>query len=50
LEKWHGDNYPYEELVIIPDEVEFEDRQEYEVKYILNHNKDAEGILHYRIK
>ena len=50
LEKWRGDNHPYEGPVIIPDEVEFENRQEYEVKCVLDHEKDAEGVLHYRVK
>jgi len=30
--------------------VEFEDRQEYEVKYIFNHDKDTEGVLYFRVK
>ena len=50
LEKWRGDNHPYEGPVIIPDEVEFENRQEYEVECILDHKKDTEGVLHYRVK
>lgn len=50
LEKWHGDNYSYKGPVIILDEVEFENRQEYEVKCVLDYEKDAKGILHYRVK
>jgi hypothetical protein len=50
LKKWHGDKHPYERPVIIPDEVEFENRQEYKVECVLNHEKDAEGVLYYRIK
>jgi hypothetical protein len=50
LEKWHGDNHPYEGPVIIPDKVEFEHRQEYKVECILNLEKDAEGVLHYKVK
>jgi hypothetical protein len=37
-------------LVIILDKVEFEDRQKYEVENILNYNKDAKRVLHYRVK
>jgi hypothetical protein len=50
LEKWRGDNHPYEGSVIIPDEVEFENRQKYKVKCVLNHEKDAERVLHYKVK
>ena len=50
LEKWRSDKHPYEGPVIIPDEVEFENRQEYEVECVLNHEKDAEGVLYYRVK
>jgi hypothetical protein len=50
LEKWRGDKHPYEGPVIIPDEVEFENRQEYEVGCVLDHEQDAEGVLHYRVK
>jgi hypothetical protein len=50
LEKWHGDRHLYERPVIIPDEVEFKNRQEYEVKCIFDHDKDVEGVLHYRVK
>jgi hypothetical protein len=35
---------------MIPDEVEFENRQEYEVECFLDHEKDAEEVLHYRVK
>ena len=35
---------------MIPDEVEFENRQEYEVECVLDHEKDTEGVLHYRVK
>jgi hypothetical protein len=50
LEKWRSDSHPYERLVIIPDEVEFENRQEYEVECVLDYEKDAEGVLHYKVK
>jgi hypothetical protein len=50
LKKWRGDKHPYEGLVIIPDEVEFENRQEYEVECVLNHEQDAERVLYYRVK
>jgi hypothetical protein len=50
LEKWRGNNHPYEGPVIIPDEVELEHRQEYEVDCVLDHEKNAEGVLHYRVK
>jgi hypothetical protein len=50
LEKWRGDSHPYEGPVIILGEVEFENRQEYEVECILDHKKDAKGVLHYRVK
>jgi hypothetical protein len=50
LEKWRGDKHLYKGPVIIPDEVKFENRQEYEVKCVLDHEKDAEGVLHYRVK
>ena len=50
LEKWRGDKHPYKGLVIIPEEVEFENRQEYEVECVLDHEKDTEVVLHYRVK
>ena len=50
LKKWRDDKHPYEGLVIILDEVEFENRQEYEVKCVLDHEQDAERVLHYRVK
>ena len=50
LEKWRGDSHPYEGPVMIPNEVEFENRQEYEVECVLDHEKDAEGVLHYWVK
>ena len=37
LEKWRGDKHLYEGPIIILDEVEFENRQEYEVECVLNH-------------
>ena len=42
--------YLYEKLVIIPDEFEFEHRQEYKVECILDYKKDTERVLHYKVK
>ena len=50
LEKWHGDEHPYEGPVIIPKDVEFETDQEYEVECILEHEEDQDGVLHYKVK
>jgi hypothetical protein len=30
--------------------VEFENRQEYKVECVLDHEKEAEGVLYYRVK
>ena len=40
LEEWRGDNHPYEGPVIVPDEVEFDTEQEYEVECILEYEED----------
>jgi transposase InsO family protein len=50
LEKWRGDDHPYQGPVIVPDNVEFETEQEYEVECILEHEEDQDGVLHYRVK
>jgi hypothetical protein len=50
LEKWHGGSHPYEGPVMIPDEVEFDNKQEYEVECVLDHEKDTEWVLHYRVR
>ena len=50
LERWRGEEHPYEGPIIVPEDVEFETEQEYEVECILEHNKDQDGVLHYKVK
>lgn len=50
LEKWRGNNHPYEGPVTAPDDVEFESEQEYEVECILDHAVDDDEVLHFRVK
>ena len=50
LEKWRGDNHPYQGPVIVPDEVEFDMEQDYEVECILDHEEDQDSVLHYKVK
>jgi hypothetical protein len=49
LERWKSDHL-HDGTVIIPDEVEFEQDQEYEVECILEHEEDPNGLLHYKVK
>ena len=50
LERWRGEGHLYEGPIILPEDIEFETEQEYEVECILEHNEDQDGVLHYKVK
>ena len=50
LKKWRSDEHLYKGPVIIPEDVEFETQQEYEVECILEHAEYQDGVLHYKVK